>query len=880
MKQKGIAMALAAVLVAGSLPVSATAAQFRDLNDTPWAAQTITDVANKGLISGYEDGTFRGKNGVTYCETTTMLHNVLTKANALESIPVNSFSMYQPVMNNYKIPQWAQYGVTYCLGAQILTPVELTKFVKDGKSMPADRQGVAMLFGKALAKKYNVNAAQDAKVYKDAHVIAKEALPYINLLTKLGILNGDENNKFNPYNQITRAEMAVIMNKTYDLLTDEMANGGTITEIRNHDGNYYDINVEMASGERKKLSLSDDTISVLTKSGKELPISSLSVGDKVSLVFNGLILEKIYLLNDEADTQKKYDMTGYVVSINGNEVKFESENTGDISTYELDSSCTYYQDGKKSTKADFKKAVEDNSTSYIYAGVMTRTEQKRKDSGKLENVVYITSIDIRIQDEHTTTGKLKYIKDNALAYQIGGNNDHVVSFAKGCKYYIGEKESDLKDLQKMADSGDVYVKVTCNADQKATKVVMAEDTFTDKKNTKTYTVKALTEDEIRVYHGGNVVTYDIASVDDITYYLWESGKWESCSFKKAESFFDHTDGDVYARINLNNKGKISDIYLVDEDSRKAAFDEAEETERKGTVASIKDRKLKFETSGITYKLRDKYKTTSPDQTLTIGGALTQSLTVLERMANCDDVKLYAEIKADIDNEITEIEARLTEATGRIVEYDYDEKELTIKTSDGSEFRLETRKNPDTGTDDYEAKDLGTTGYVGSEVKLSFDSNGVVDKMVVTDHTNGIGFKRVKGTATADGDHIEIDGKTYRTSSKTNISSKSFSYKSIYTIRDLLADSQLEVYAEASIDEKDYVENLSLKMKDATGVFQSYDTGGVQIKTDKGEYVFNTVSKSELAKACGVSDVDDLNDWKGKKVTLVYNSDGLVSEIEK
>lgn len=146
MKQKGIAMALAAVLVAGSLPVSATAAQFRDLNDTPWAAQTITDVANKGLISGYEDGTFRGKNGVTYCETTTMLHNVLTKANALESIPMNSFGMYQPVMNNYKIPQWAQYGVTYCLGAQILTPVELTKFVKDGKSMPADRQSVAMLF--------------------------------------------------------------------------------------------------------------------------------------------------------------------------------------------------------------------------------------------------------------------------------------------------------------------------------------------------------------------------------------------------------------------------------------------------------------------------------------------------------------------------------------------------------------------------------------------------------------------------------------------------------------------------------------------------------------------------------------------------------------
>ncbi len=881
MKQKGIAMALAAALVAGSLPMGVGAAQFSDLNETAWAAKTITEVANKGLLSGYQDGTFRGKNGVTYCETTTMLHNVLTKGNALQNIPATSFSMYQPVMNNYKIPQWAQYGVTYCLGAEIMTPVELTKFMQNGKSMPADRQSVAMLFGKALAKKYDVYAARDAKEYRDAGVIAKDALPYINLLTKLGILSGDENNKFNPYSQITRAEMAVIMNKTFDLLTNEMSNTGKITEITNQDGKYYDVDVNMTSGEKKKITISDDTISVLTKAGKELPVSSLSVGDEVSLVFNGALLEKIYLLGDEAGVQKKYDMTGYISSIKNDEVRFESENTGEVETYKFDSSCTFYQDGKKSTKADVKKLVEENSNRYVYAGLTTKTKQERKDNGKLENVTYITAMDVRIQDEYTSAGKLQYIKDDTICYKLtGSRNEQIVSFAKGCTFYIGEKEASLKELQKMADSGDVYVKVSCGADKKATKVVMAEDTFTDTKKSVTYTVKAFTEDEIRVYHGGDTHTYEIASTKDVSYYTW-NGKWESCEFQAAERFYDYADDTVYARINLNNKGKLSEIYLVDGTAqREAAFDEAEESERKGTVASIKDGKLKFETSSITYKLKEKYKTTSPNQTLIMNGAFTNSLTLLERMANCDDLTLYAEIKANIDNEVTKIETRLTDAKGRIVKYDYDEKELTIQTEDGSEFRLETKKNPETGTKEYEAKDLGTTSYKGSEVRLSFDSNGIVNQILVTDKSNGIGFTRVSGKATADGDNVKIDGKSYRMSSKTNISSKSFNYDSVYTIRDLLADSSLKLYANASVDDKDFVENLSLKMQEATGTFQEYDTGSVQIKTKDGEYVFHTVSKAELAKACGLDDVDQLNDWEGKQVTLVFNSDGIVSEVEK
>lgn len=84
MKRK-MAMALAAVLVAGSLPVTASAATFTDINEVSWASSTIQAVSDKGLINGYEDGTFRAKNNVTYSEAMVMIYNLMGQNRQFES---------------------------------------------------------------------------------------------------------------------------------------------------------------------------------------------------------------------------------------------------------------------------------------------------------------------------------------------------------------------------------------------------------------------------------------------------------------------------------------------------------------------------------------------------------------------------------------------------------------------------------------------------------------------------------------------------------------------------------------------------------------------------------------------------------------------------
>lgn len=886
MKRK-MAMALAAVLVAGSLPVTVSAATFSDINEVSWASSTIQAVSDKGLINGYEDGTFRAKNNVTYSEAMVMIYNLMDKTGNLKASATNTLPIYQSVLNTYKIPTWSQSTVAYGLSAQILMAADLPKFTTDGVSNPATRQDVAVMFGRALSEKYDIYAGTGVN-YNDSWRISDEAMPYVDLLTRLGIVTGDDNGNFNPTANITRAEMAVIMNKTYDLLTNELSNTGEITEIVNHDGDYYDIDVKMDSGERNKLSISDDNISIYNKDGsREMPISSLTKGDRVSLVFDGLVITKIYLLDEEASAQEKYDAVGYIYSLKDGYLNLESENTGETTKYKINTNCTYYLDGKKTTESAIKDVIDDNSDKYVYAGLYTETKNEKVD-GERQDVLYANAVYVTVKDEYTQTGEVTDFTSTTVYYKASGSNARKsADFASDCEFYIGDKKSSAKDLEEMAESGTVYVKVTVNSKGKATKVVMTEDKFTDNTASSTYTVKGFNKDRIIVSRGGTSTTYEFGSTSDITFYIWE-GKWNEVSFKGAESFYDGDDDDedadydtMYARMNFDKSGKITAIYMAKDGDRENAFGEAEETERKGTVEYIKDGKLKFKTSSTEYTLQSKY----DEDSLEIGGAPTSSLTVLTRMANCDDVTLYAEIKADGNNKITDIEARLTAAEGKMIEYngkdtsDSDKKNtLTLETSDGSQFKLKTVSNPKTDSDDYDAEDLQTTGYRGSSVELEFNNDGEISKIIVTDSSYNSGTKRVKGTASLDGSKIKIDGKSYSWDSKTYITSSSFTYSTKDMFERMLQDKDIEVYVEATISDSNKVERINARVESAEGEFVEYDSGSVVIETDSRKWSFNTVSKNTLLKNCGLDDEKDFEKKEGKNVTLEFNSDGLVEEF--
>lgn len=53
--------------------------KFKDVPETHWAYEAIEELAEKGIINGYEDGTFKPDEAVTRAELATMLNRYINK---------------------------------------------------------------------------------------------------------------------------------------------------------------------------------------------------------------------------------------------------------------------------------------------------------------------------------------------------------------------------------------------------------------------------------------------------------------------------------------------------------------------------------------------------------------------------------------------------------------------------------------------------------------------------------------------------------------------------------------------------------------------------------------------------------------------------------
>ena len=220
-KKKLLALTLAFSTAFGSVP--AFAANFADINDAPWegAKTYINSVADLGLMVGdYNDKNqlvFRPKDGVTYCETMQLAYALMQKCGGA-SVSSSVQTKWTSVMNGYKIPTWAQPAVAYGLENGIVTISDIPGFVdsKGSANVNATREDVAVIFGRAL-KDYGTLESNPTLSFGDAASISATAKPYVAMLNKLGILNGDTDGNYTPKYAINRAEMAVVVSKSYDV---------------------------------------------------------------------------------------------------------------------------------------------------------------------------------------------------------------------------------------------------------------------------------------------------------------------------------------------------------------------------------------------------------------------------------------------------------------------------------------------------------------------------------------------------------------------------------------------------------------------------------------------------------------------------------------
>ncbi|PRX62977.1 putative repeat protein (TIGR02543 family) [Cohnella sp. SGD-V74] len=163
-----------------------------------WAEAEIKAAVAKGIVTGYQDGTFRPNQQVSRVEFTALLNRAF-KLIGNEGASENPQSEFADAAS---IPTWARSSVAEA------TAQGLIRGFADGTFRPGElisRTEMAVIAARAL----HLSDALDTKLaFVDANDIPVWAREAVAAVQRAGLMNGKNGNRFDPRAPVTRAEAA------------------------------------------------------------------------------------------------------------------------------------------------------------------------------------------------------------------------------------------------------------------------------------------------------------------------------------------------------------------------------------------------------------------------------------------------------------------------------------------------------------------------------------------------------------------------------------------------------------------------------------------------------------------------------------------------
>lgn len=179
---------------------------FTDITNT-FAKDEINKLAAKGIIQGKTDTEFAPNASITRAEFTVLL------ARALD-LPLKSYEGKFTDVNTSK--KWAYAGIEAAATAGIVNGTLDGKFNPDA---PIKREEIAAMVVRAVEykEKSKLENLEKPAEFIDHSSIGAYAIDSVYKATALGVIKGNDG-KFNPKNNATRAEAAVMLYRALDTL--------------------------------------------------------------------------------------------------------------------------------------------------------------------------------------------------------------------------------------------------------------------------------------------------------------------------------------------------------------------------------------------------------------------------------------------------------------------------------------------------------------------------------------------------------------------------------------------------------------------------------------------------------------------------------------
>ena len=174
---------------------------FTDISQVKWAAGQITELAGRGIISGFSDGTFRPNEKVTREQFVTML--VSAAGYAIEQGELE--------FSDTEEGEWYHGYIFTAVRQGIIHGRDDGSF---GIGEELTRQDAAVILCSAVGGSEELGDTE----FSDSDLIAEYARTAVSVLTGMGVLAGMPEGDFAPLNSCTRAEAAVMIYRITEVI--------------------------------------------------------------------------------------------------------------------------------------------------------------------------------------------------------------------------------------------------------------------------------------------------------------------------------------------------------------------------------------------------------------------------------------------------------------------------------------------------------------------------------------------------------------------------------------------------------------------------------------------------------------------------------------
>lgn len=284
--------------------VTNTSSGFTDVSNDHWAIKHITKLAALGIIQGVEKGKFSPDTQVSQQDVVIMAIRMMGLEN--EALKNKTETILPVAVDSYAKPYIAYAFDKDLIDVKEETDAAGTNSKNAWGSRPATREWVAKLVIRSinkqdLAKQKNA----DPSIFSDSKDMSSWAVGYINAAVSLNIVNGVDDNNFQPKGNVTRAQMATFLSRADKELTtrSDRVVIGYMMGIKDRKMTILD-----KQGKTTEFTVTSDTAFYNAKDDSRIPSTQIKDTNEVYVIQSSGTAAYVELTN-EAEQMESYEGT-------------------------------------------------------------------------------------------------------------------------------------------------------------------------------------------------------------------------------------------------------------------------------------------------------------------------------------------------------------------------------------------------------------------------------------------------------------------------------------------------------------------------------------------------------------------------------------------